>query len=95
MVITLQADAQQQAALDLIRQGHSLVVVGAPGTGKSWLIKEAVQILRGSGKNVAITASTGIAADNLRNLGLKTASTVHSFTGIKYRLEDIDTASKQ
>lgn len=68
---------EQRKALDEVLKGNNVCVCGSAGTGKSYLIRVLVKILRGVGKRVRITASTGIAASNL-NLG---ATTLHSFVG--------------
>jgi ATP-dependent DNA helicase PIF1 len=63
-----------QAALD----GCSIFVTGSAGTGKSRLLKLLIRQLNDkySEAAVAVTASTGIAALNIRG------RTVHSFAGI-------------
>ena len=46
------------------------------GTGKSVLLREIIRFVQDSGKNIGITASTGIAAVNIGG------STLHSWAGI-------------
>jgi len=48
----------QREAFEIIRKGHSLLLLGAAGTGKTHFI---VKTLQDENKNVLLTASTGIA----------------------------------
>jgi ATP-dependent DNA helicase PIF1 len=77
----MELDRQQEEALTIVANGHNLVVLGGPGTGKSTVIKHIFRRLKEDGRSVAVTASTGIAA-----IGLCTpqcqASTIHRFTGL-------------
>ncbi|CAG2223715.1 PIF1 [Mytilus edulis] len=54
-----------------------MVLLGQSGTGKSFLIKEISKQLKKEGKNVSVTASTGIASLNVNG------QTIHSWSGIK------------
>jgi ATP-dependent exoDNAse (exonuclease V) alpha subunit len=71
-------DEVQQGAVDLAMAGKNLFVTGAGGVGKSETVQAIVRTLRQAGKTVAVCASTGVAAINVRG------TTVHSFlkTGI-------------
>lgn len=55
------------------RLGHNFMILGQAGTGKSTLLKRIKEELRGIGKNVVMTASTGIAAS------LISGRTLHSW----------------
>ena len=66
--------------MKVIEDGHNVCILGSPGTGKSHINGAAVEMLEASGKKVAVTASTGIAASNLSSGRLK-AATIHRFTG--------------
>lgn len=79
LLLSLQLDEDQRAALDLALQGHNLAVIGRAGSGKSHFIKQLVGMLRRAGKVVGVTASTGMAALHLHGLE---AQTIHSFSGI-------------
>lgn len=72
---------EQQHVLNLVaEQKKSVFFTGSAGTGKSVLLREIIQILRGNYKRepdrVAVTASTGLAACNVGGV------TLHSFGGI-------------
>jgi len=62
----------QQKFIDLIKAGKSVDLSGLAGTGKSFIVKEAIRILTEMGKNVAACAPTGIAATNIEG------QTIHS-----------------
>lgn len=67
----------QYLALILTIEGGNIAINGSAGTGKSHLLRRIYQELSERNHEIAVTASTGIAATNL-NLG---ATTVHSFIG--------------
>jgi len=71
--ITLSAD--QQAAFDAAVAGENLFITGPGGTGKTEVVNRIITGLRSSGKTVAVTASTGIAAIRL------SGCTIHSWLG--------------
>jgi KaiC/GvpD/RAD55 family RecA-like ATPase len=47
-------------------RGHNILITGFPGTGKSFTVIELAKQLKAVGKNVVVTATTGIAAQGLR-----------------------------
>ena len=56
---------QQKEVLDRILRGENIFFTGAAGTGKSHLFRAIIKALRGSiggARQVAVTASTGMAA---------------------------------
>ncbi|MEE1071872.1 MAG: DEAD/DEAH box helicase [Cellulosilyticum sp.] len=55
---------EQQYALDCILSGENVFLTGNAGTGKSFVISEAIDMLEGN-KNVMVCAPTGIAALNI------------------------------
>ena len=63
----------QQFALETFLSGENILLLGDPGTGKSALISTIIEAAESDGKIVAITASTGIAAQ------LIGGRTIHSF----------------
>jgi hypothetical protein len=56
--------------------GRNMLITGPAGTGKSFIMKMIVEMLKGGGRRAVRTASTGTAAINIGG------STIHSFTGI-------------
>ena len=67
---------EQSIALEKIVNGENCYVYGAGGTGKTVLLQTAVKRLREDlGKTVAVTATTGIAAEAIDGV------TIHSVAG--------------
>lgn len=81
------AGADQQAAYDLIREHPTALLVGGPGTGKTWLLAHIVSAARAEGIGVRLCAPTGKAArrmtEALRENGVDglQARTIHSHLG--------------
>jgi ATP-dependent DNA helicase PIF1 len=67
---------KQQEAVDLVKEGHNILLTGSAGTGKSFTLKTIVKTLEEAEKNYGLTAMTGSAAC------LIGAQTLHSFMGI-------------
>jgi len=67
-------------------EGQSVFLTGAPGAGKTYVLNEFIRYATRQGKNVAVTASTGIAATHIGG------TTIHSWSGlgIKDSLTDWD-----
>lgn len=72
-----QLSNEQYAAVVDVFEGRHVFITGPAGTGKSFLLKYIIQALRRYDFEVAVTASTGIAAENLGN----EATTLHAFIG--------------
>lgn len=59
-------DDTQQEAVDLAESGHHVFLTGSAGVGKSFVLAHIIAKLKESKKQVAVTASTGIAAVNIK-----------------------------
>ncbi len=70
---------RQDQALYILSQGKSVFLTGAAGNGKTYVLSEFIRQLKKQGKEVAVTASTGIAATHLGG------STIHSWAGLGIR----------
>jgi ATP-dependent exoDNAse (exonuclease V) alpha subunit len=66
----------QQEALGIMHSGISVLLTGAAGTGKTHTLNTFVRFARASGKTVAMTATTGLAATHLNG------TTIHAWSGI-------------
>jgi ATP-dependent DNA helicase PIF1 len=77
---------RQLQALQIMMSGQSVFLTGAPGAGKTYVLNEFIRQAAWAGKNVAVTASTGIAATHIGG------TTIHSWSGlgIKDALSDWD-----
>lgn len=66
----------QQEALTLLKMGKNVFLTGPAGSGKTYVLNTYIEYLRSHGVEVAITASTGIAATHIGGM------TIHSWAGI-------------
>ena len=67
---------EQEKAIQLALEGHNVFLTGNAGTGKTYTLNIIIEKLRGGGKIVAVTASTGIASTHING------HTIHSWAGI-------------
>lgn len=63
----------QEKALQILRSGNNVFLTGPAGTGKTYILNKFIEDLKDKGANVAITASTGIAATHING------RTIHSW----------------
>lgn len=70
-------DKYTHKAIEQVRLGRSFFITGKAGTGKTTLLKEVVKDCRSRGKNIAVSAPTGVAAKNAEG------QTLHSLFGLK------------
>lgn len=56
---------RQSEALAILNAGANVFLTGAPGAGKTYVLNEFIRQARADGANVAVTASTGIAATHI------------------------------
>jgi hypothetical protein len=78
----------QDQAFDILKLGHNAYLTGSAGAGKTFLLNRYIEHLKKNNVEVAVTASTGIAATHMGGV------TIHSWSGlgIRHRLteQDID-----
>lgn len=70
---------RQDEALSLLKMGKNIFLTGEAGSGKTYLLNQYIHYLKTHQVEVAITASTGIAATHLQG------STLHLWSGIGVR----------
>jgi ATP-dependent DNA helicase PIF1 len=83
----VQLNDEQIAIYKLALSGESIFFTGAAGTGKSVLLRSIIkgmQMKHGFGPEVAITATTGMAALNIGG------RTLHSWSGVGYGNKPVD-----
>lgn len=69
----------QQEALDILKLGHNVYLTGSAGSGKTYLLNQYIDYLKKNKIEVAVTASTGIAATHMNGI------TIHSWSGLGIR----------
>lgn len=76
----------QSEALDILKMGKNVFLTGPAGSGKTHVINAYVKYLKSHAVDVAVTASTGIAATHIGG------QTIHSWSGlgVKDTLTDYD-----
>ncbi len=76
----------QSQALDILKMGKNVFLTGPAGSGKTFVLNSYIQYLKSHAVDVAVTASTGIAATHLGGM------TIHSWSGLGVRdkLTDYD-----
>ncbi|MEI7838675.1 MAG: AAA family ATPase, partial [bacterium] len=76
----------QDEALNILKLGKNVFLTGAAGSGKTYVLNQYIKYLKKNKVNVAITASTGIAATHMNG------KTIHSWAhiGIKDSLSETD-----
>lgn len=70
---------KQSEALAILESGQSVLLTGAAGAGKTYLLNQFIRRAREDGKSVAVTATTGLAATHLNG------ATIHAWSGIGVR----------
>ena len=85
----------QEEALEILKSGANVFLTGEPGAGKTHTLNAYITYLREHSMDVAITASTGIAATHIGGM------TIHAWSGIgikdsltPYDLEQITTRER-
>lgn len=66
----------QNEALTIMMKGENIFLTGAAGSGKTYVLNQFIKWAKGEEKEVAVTASTGIAATHMSGM------TIHSWSGI-------------
>lgn len=72
-MIKFELSIKQDQFLNHVRSGENVFLTGKAGTGKSYVVKQAINELKELGKNIVALAPTGIAANNIGG------QTLHSF----------------
>lgn len=66
----------QDEALAILESGQSVLLTGAAGTGKTYLLNKYIRRAKKRGVHIAVTATTGLAATHLNG------TTIHAWSGI-------------
>lgn len=68
---------KQKEALELVNNNNVTIITGGPGTGKTTIIKNIIDLYESKGKKVVLAAPTGRAAKRMTEMTGKDASTLH------------------
>jgi len=81
----------QDEALTILKMGKNVFLTGPAGSGKTYVLNQYIEFLKDNEIEVAITASTGIAATHIGGM------TIHSWSGIgiKNTLTEYDLAAME
>lgn len=66
----------QALALEIMLEGHSVLLTGQAGSGKTFVLNEFIRQAKKQNKVIAVTATTGLAATHLGG------NTIHAWSGI-------------
>lgn len=66
----------QQLALQIMLEGHSVLLTGPAGSGKTYVLNQFIREAKNAGKHVSVTATTGLAATHIGG------NTIHAWSGI-------------
>ena len=66
----------QARAIEIMLEGHNVLLTGAAGSGKTWTINEFVRQAKKQHKKVVVTATTGLASSHIGG------QTIHSWSGM-------------
>ena len=66
----------QAEALAILESGQNVLLTGAAGSGKTYILNQFIRRARSQGKSIAVTATTGLAATHLNG------TTLHAWAGI-------------
>lgn len=67
---------QQEKALSILKSGQNVFLTGSAGSGKTFVLNQYINYLKDRKIQVAVTASTGIAATHMNGM------TIHAWSGI-------------
>ena len=67
---------KQEEVLEILKMGHNVLITGPAGCGKTFLLNKYINYLNKKNIDVAVTASTGLAATHLDG------RTIHSWCGM-------------
>ena len=79
---------KQKTFIESVISGNNIFLTGKAGTGKSFIVKEAIQLLKSKGKHIVALAPTGVAANNIGG------QTIHSMFSLNpYGVMDYETTN--
>ena len=80
----------QKDALNAALAGHSFLLSGLAGVGKSYTTGKIIETLRAKGQHVLVTSSTGIASVQLKEHDARTLHHTFGLLDGRYTLNQLD-----
>lgn len=80
----MELTTKQQVFLDAVKAGKNIFLTGKAGTGKSFIIRKAMEMLKETGRRVIAVAPTGIAANNIDGATIHSTFSVRPFGVISF-----------
>ena len=74
---SMELSEKQKEALKMVNESNVTIITGGPGTGKTTIIKNIIDIYEEKRKKVILAAPTGRAAKRMKETTGKVASTLH------------------
>ena len=84
----IELSEKQKEAIHLVNDNNVCVITGGPGTGKTTIIKNVIQIYKQYKKKVVLGAPTGRAAKRMKETTGQAAKTIHRLLEIGQIEED-------
>lgn len=85
---SIELSDKQREALELVNENNVTIITGGPGTGKTTIIKNIIDIYKDKGKKVILAAPTGRATKRMTETTGEEASTLHRLLEIGKINED-------
>lgn len=98
----IKLSSKQKEAIQTVNSNNVVIITGGPGTGKTTIIKNVIEIYKTHGKKVVLCAPTGRAAKRMTEMTGEEAKTLHrlleigkiekenEFTIVNYEVAPID-----
>lgn len=86
---------KQSEFLEQVKSGENVFLSGKAGTGKSFVVKQAIDYLRKKNKNVIVMAPTGIAAMNVGGATIHSTFSLTPFGVLSYEKTNFLTPKKR
>lgn len=98
----IKLSSKQKEAIQTVNSNNVVIITGGPGTGKTTIIKNVIEIYKTHGKKVVLCAPTGRAAKRMTEMTGEEAKTLHrlleigkiekenEFTIMNYEVAPID-----
>lgn len=80
----MELSKKQKVFLDAALSGKNVYLTGKAGTGKTFVIKKAIDLIKAAGKKIVALAPTGIAANNLGGQTIHSMFSLNPFGVMDY-----------